>query len=39
MELKKQLIKMIRQIRRPDVIKYIYQIVADIMTEINPPTS
>jgi len=39
MELKKSLIKMIKSINRPDVLAYIYQIVADIVAELNDQAS
>ena len=39
MELKKALIKVIKKIKRPDVIAYIYLIVVDILDDFNLPTS
>lgn len=39
MERKKQLLKMIKQINREDVIEYLFIIVTDILSELNRPTS
>ena len=39
MELQNEIINLIKQIERPDVLAYIYQIVIDIFIEINPETN
>lgn len=39
MEMKKTLLKLIKSIKRPDVIAYIYLIIVDILDDLNLPTS
>ena len=39
MEMKKSLLKLLKKIKRPDVIAYIYLVVVDILDEFNLPTS
>lgn len=39
MEMKKTLLKLLKRIKRPDVIAYIYLVVVDIMDDFNLPTS
>lgn len=39
MEMKKTLLKLLKKIKRPDVIAYIYLVVVDILDEFNLPTS
>lgn len=39
MELKKSIIKMIRGIKRNDVLLYIYKIISDIIDDLNDLTS
>ena len=39
METKKTLLKLIKKIKRPDIVAYIYLVVVDILDEFNLPTS
>ena len=39
MEMKKTLLKLIKKIKRPDIVAYIYLVVVDILDEFNLPTS